>query len=684
MAARQQIRPSPAVAAGPQETSSAVASTGGAAPRRRAGPADRQGAGGGGLDVWGLASARQAAGESAVTDDVANPAPSLAEVEGGAEISQGQTGPAVAWVQGTLTRLGFPVAQSGTLGSMTVGLLQEFQRVNKVQATGVIGPTTLARLRAAVEASVSLAELQKLAPGVDRAQLVSYLPHLNAAMLQHGITSDARKAAFLAQLGHESDGFNTLEEYASGADYEWRSDLGNVFAGDGRRFKGRGPIQITGRYNYGEYGRKLGVDLIEDPGLAATPEVGFQIAGQYWADHGLNELADQGRFDSITQRINGGQNGATDRHRRWGQARQVLAEGRGRPKVPTAPLPRTPRGPSAVSPAAPPATSPAPAPARQPTVAPETAELAAIVARIAGDDATGARSDAARFAADRRRALGVADDALTRAAGSVWTAADRMVAAVAALRSGDASGAQDAAHESAEALRAARDSGALDAAAVDAAIGRAGRLWTQAADQQRSQVEATGQAHRGHAVWTTGRSRGQGAVTSRELDRDGQWTRDQFLAHHSDRSGSWAAGNIRDGKNQDVQAWDFTFEKQNQSGQALAGTAQGLELISPWDARVHDVQHTYAGSGGYGRFIALEDVETGLRFEVHHLDTVADVRKGQLVDGGSVIGTQGGSGATRHSYATHVDIVGTIEAVEQFVRANQSGRFRSRKRRGGA
>jgi hypothetical protein len=278
----------------------------------------------------------------------------------------------------------------------------------------------------------------------------------------------------------------------------------------------------------------------------------------------------------------------------------------------------------------------------------------------------------------------VADDELTRAAGRLWTAADLLIKATAALESGDTKAAQDAAHRAADALREARDGGALDAAALDAGIGRAGAIWTQAGSQQEEQGATTGQAHGGHAVWTTGRPGGRGGVTSRQLNRDGNWSRDQWLTHHSDRSNSWAARNIRNAKNQDVQAWDFTFEKKNQRGEGIAGSAQGLELISPWDAKVHDVQHTYAGSGGYGRFIALEDVETGLRFEVHHLDTVADVRKGQLMDGGSVIGTQGASGSGRYSFATHVDIVGTMEAVEQFVRANQSGRFRSKKQRGGA
>ena len=138
-------------------------------------------------------------------------------------------------------------------------------------------PTTLKQLEKAQKASITFAVFKANAPNVDDGTLREYLPHLNAAMLNADITSDTRKAVFIAQIGHESDGFQTLEEYSSGRKYEGRRDLGNTQPGDGRRFKGRGPIQITGRYNYQQYGNAIGVDLINNPELAATPEVGFQV-----------------------------------------------------------------------------------------------------------------------------------------------------------------------------------------------------------------------------------------------------------------------------------------------------------------------------------------------------------------------------------------------------------------------
>lgn len=135
----------------------------------------------------------------------------------------------------------------------------------------------------------------------------------NDILSQYGINTPERKRQFIAQMGWESDGFSTTVERASGKDYEGRKDLGNIQQGDGERFKGRGIIQLTGRSNYQTYGKKLGLDLERNPDLAADPEVALKIAGQYWKDKGLNELADKGDLRGITRRINGGYNGLSGR-----------------------------------------------------------------------------------------------------------------------------------------------------------------------------------------------------------------------------------------------------------------------------------------------------------------------------------------------------------------------------------
>ena len=133
-----------------------------------------------------------------------------------------------------------------------------------------------------------------------------------------------RALMFLAQLGHESAGLRYMEEIASGAAYEGRLDLGNTQVNDGTRFKGRGPIQLTGRANYRRFGDLLNIPLESIPTIAARPNVGFRVAVMYWTDRGLNAWADAGDFRRITREINGGYNGMDDRNRWLHRIRTIL------------------------------------------------------------------------------------------------------------------------------------------------------------------------------------------------------------------------------------------------------------------------------------------------------------------------------------------------------------------------
>ena len=136
----------------------------------------------------------------------------------------------------------------------------------------------------------------------------------NAHMSRYGIMdSTLRFSHFMGQLLHESGTFRYMEEIASGAAYEGRKDLGNIYRGDGIRFKGRGPIQITGRDNYRKFGRVIGIDIEARPELAAVPAIGLQLAFAYWFAKNLNDLADQDDIRGITRKINGGFNGLADR-----------------------------------------------------------------------------------------------------------------------------------------------------------------------------------------------------------------------------------------------------------------------------------------------------------------------------------------------------------------------------------
>lgn len=133
-----------------------------------------------------------------------------------------------------------------------------------------------------------------------------------------------RLAHFMGQCAHESGGFRYMEEIASGQAYEGRKDLGNVVPGDGKRYKGRGPIQLTGRANYRAFGREVGIDFESHPEIVALPSIGLMAAVRYWNSRGLNALADADDLVGITRKINGGERGLDDRKAQTAKAKGLI------------------------------------------------------------------------------------------------------------------------------------------------------------------------------------------------------------------------------------------------------------------------------------------------------------------------------------------------------------------------
>lgn len=153
---------------------------------------------------------------------------------------------------------------------------------------------------------------------------------LNAAMERADIDTPARIAAFVAQIGHESLDLAFMQEIASGAAYEGRKDLGNTQTGDGKRFKGRGPIQLTGRDNYTKFAAWAKLDCVNHPELLEDPYNGFLASAWFWTTRGLNALADKDDIMAISIRINGRgkdglPNGWADRQIRYAAAKRVLS-----------------------------------------------------------------------------------------------------------------------------------------------------------------------------------------------------------------------------------------------------------------------------------------------------------------------------------------------------------------------
>ena len=180
-----------------------------------------------------------------------------------------------------------------------------------------------------------------------------FVSALNTAMNHYQIVGLKRVAAFIAQIGHESGQLTrqveNLNYSAEALQRTWPSRfsaelaadvarkpeqianiaygnrMGNTAPGDGWKYRGRGLIQITGKNNYHACGEALGLDLIAKPELLEKPQHACMSAAWFWATNGLNTLVDAGKFDAITQRINGGQNGSADRQVLYAKAMKVLA-----------------------------------------------------------------------------------------------------------------------------------------------------------------------------------------------------------------------------------------------------------------------------------------------------------------------------------------------------------------------
>ncbi|WP_249338057.1 C39 family peptidase [Tsukamurella paurometabola] len=176
----------------------------------------------------------------------------------------------------------------------------------------------------------SLSEAMGGALPLDRYRAL--LPALNDALIQCGCTTVDRAAMWLAQVGHESGGLKWMEEIADGSAYEGRADLGNTQPGDGRRFKGHGPIQITGRYNHAkvsEWAFSKGLVptptfFVEQPQQLASDKYGFLGVVWYWTvARDMNSYADRNDILGATRAVNGGTNGLDDRTQRWNRCRAM-------------------------------------------------------------------------------------------------------------------------------------------------------------------------------------------------------------------------------------------------------------------------------------------------------------------------------------------------------------------------
>lgn len=176
-------------------------------------------------------------------------------------------------------------------------------------------------------------QLQMILPNAGKNAGV-FVPALNAAMGKFGIITRLRIAAFIAQIGHESGQLRYVRELG-GDDYLKKYDTGSLARrlgntpeadGDGQKYRGRGLIQVTGKFNYNACSEALFGDarLLATPELLEHPVYASMSAAWFWQINGLNGMADRGDFLQITKEINGGTNGLKDREKLYERALEVL------------------------------------------------------------------------------------------------------------------------------------------------------------------------------------------------------------------------------------------------------------------------------------------------------------------------------------------------------------------------
>ncbi|AJA43701.1 lysin A, protease C39 domain [Mycobacterium phage Milly] len=176
---------------------------------------------------------------------------------------------------------------------------------------------------------------QAMGGRLSRERYAALLPAVAQALAECQCGTVERVAMWCAQIGHESGGLYYMEEIADGSAYEGRLDLGNTQPGDGKRFKGRGPIQITGRSNYtrlSQWAFDKGLVpsptfFVDDPAQLASDRYGFLGVVWYWtvARPQINSMCDANDLDGVTRAINGGLNGIDDRRARWDRCRAMGA-----------------------------------------------------------------------------------------------------------------------------------------------------------------------------------------------------------------------------------------------------------------------------------------------------------------------------------------------------------------------
>jgi putative chitinase len=221
----------------------------------------------------------------------------------------------------------------GKIGNRTIAAIELFQSsvIGMKTPDGLVAVNgkTIQSLKASMQKGLNANSFAAIMANGSKSKLQTYFALFQTKLPHYQITSPLRIAHFLAQVGHESFSLTYTEELASGEAYEGRKDLGNTQTGDGKRFKGRGLIQLTGRNNYEAYSNDSGLDLMKSGNealISTVPANALDVSLWFWKQRNLNKRADMDDLRGITRRVNGGYNGLDDREKYLGRAKFFLMQ----------------------------------------------------------------------------------------------------------------------------------------------------------------------------------------------------------------------------------------------------------------------------------------------------------------------------------------------------------------------
>jgi putative chitinase len=243
----------------------------------------------------------------------------------------GSQGDDVKKLQARLAELGFPPGKiDGDFGPGSEAALMAFQASQGLLADGVAGPRTLTALGLMDDATlpssipeVTVARVCVMFPDTPRGNIQTHLPTVLDALVEAELQERPMVLMALASIRAETEGFVPISEGISRFNtspdgrpfdlYDRRSDIGNSRPGDGALYRGRGFIQLTGKANYLEHGRAIGLGdaLLRDPEKANEPLVAARLLSSFIKarERPIKVALQQGDLAHARRLVNGGNHG---------------------------------------------------------------------------------------------------------------------------------------------------------------------------------------------------------------------------------------------------------------------------------------------------------------------------------------------------------------------------------------